>query len=1000
MRGRRHKLQVSTFPFLAVLLCAMGSLILILLVMDRKAHRAALNRAYQQATKLAAETARGEAERESIRKQAREEQEKKREEQHVKLMEQQIELQLQMRKVREQLQQIAARLHYEQDTGTELRRKLKDERSRLQEDEQLLMALRSRAQQSENQTKESNQTLHRMTIDLLRMEQVLKDLKTSKQREQKTFSVVPYHGRRGENQRPIYVECGADGVVFHPERKAMSVVSLWSGSPDSPNEVRTEVERRIAKQRAKLARLPGNEERKPYLLLLVRPAGVSTYYRFQRALVGLDLKFGYEFIDDDWVLDFPVDDEMPNAQPWRTTVKTPTPAAPSVAQNSPSTPLPHPASISRGGMSSGSANGFRGFPGVPGSGNVASGEQIASSMSANSPGGEGNSASGSQLGGSRVGGARGSFASSSVAQAGSIGGFGGGGGFGTTSGIGNANGSGQGSPPQSGSGFSASPADSSPSQGSGERSLFPQMGRQGSAGQGSGAVASSMTGGNGLGHPSAMPPSGGYGGDGSGTAGGYASGGGDYRGMSQGTSAGSGVGFGSDAPMGGTGGTGGTGGSAWSGVGVATGSSSGSFGGYPSGGGGYRGMSQGTSAGSGTGVGFASDAPMGGMGGTGGSAGSGVGGATGSSSGSFGGGGGNGVPGSAAFGNGMRGSGGSGSGMIGNGANGNGGSSGGMVGNGTPNGGAMASGGIGSPAGGGSGQAGSMGMVGNGGGFNPGSSGSLGGGEGSARLAPPTGLTDNANPNGGGSISGVQGTPGEPSQIATTANGATPNGATPNGASPNGATPNGATPNGGSAGVIFIDPLTGKRVTPPPPPSQSDAPPPPDEPAGNRGPPRVRFYHGMNNSKQGAEGDTEGGQNDGLNGMLPPPPARNVPHRPIVTRPAWIHGGRDWTIFIECRKEVLVLYPEQRAFPLAEVVRAPAENPLIKAIQKMIDRRQSGRRPGEPPYHPQLCLLVRPEHIRTFLSIYPALEALPIPKTRRNVDAGDDVIDIVTGAIP
>src|ERR1700730_6300150 len=37
MRQRRHLLQVSTFPFLAVLLCAMGSLILLLLVIDRRA---------------------------------------------------------------------------------------------------------------------------------------------------------------------------------------------------------------------------------------------------------------------------------------------------------------------------------------------------------------------------------------------------------------------------------------------------------------------------------------------------------------------------------------------------------------------------------------------------------------------------------------------------------------------------------------------------------------------------------------------------------------------------------------------------------------------------------------------------------------------------------------------------------------------------------------------------------------------------------------------------
>jgi hypothetical protein len=95
-----------------------------------------------------------------------------------------------------------------------------------------------------------------------------------------------------------------------------------------------------------------------------------------------------------------------------------------------------------------------------------------------------------------------------------------------------------------------------------------------------------------------------------------------------------------------------------------------------------------------------------------------------------------------------------------------------------------------------------------------------------------------------------------------------------------------------------------------------------------------------------------------------------------------------------------MLYPSQRTFTLPQATSDPAANPLIKAIQQMIERRQSSRRPGEPPYHPQLCLLVRPEHIRTFLTVYPALEALPVPKTRRNLDADDDVIGIVTGAVP
>src|SRR5438094_6279165 len=58
MRRRRHKLEVSTFPFLAVLLCAMGSMILLLLVIDRRAKAVARAKAWQAAARLSREDSR------------------------------------------------------------------------------------------------------------------------------------------------------------------------------------------------------------------------------------------------------------------------------------------------------------------------------------------------------------------------------------------------------------------------------------------------------------------------------------------------------------------------------------------------------------------------------------------------------------------------------------------------------------------------------------------------------------------------------------------------------------------------------------------------------------------------------------------------------------------------------------------------------------------------------------------------------------------------------
>src|SRR5262245_7553560 len=69
MRRPRRKLEVNTFPFLAVLLCAMGSLIFLLMAMDRRAKLAAQNKAREEllARQALIQTARSTAHEEAQR---------------------------------------------------------------------------------------------------------------------------------------------------------------------------------------------------------------------------------------------------------------------------------------------------------------------------------------------------------------------------------------------------------------------------------------------------------------------------------------------------------------------------------------------------------------------------------------------------------------------------------------------------------------------------------------------------------------------------------------------------------------------------------------------------------------------------------------------------------------------------------------------------------------------------------------------------------------------
>jgi hypothetical protein len=961
MRGRRHKLAVSTFPFLAVLLCAMGSLILILLVMDRKAHKAAQARAQREAVRLAEEAAQSaaarQAELEQKKQQARAAWEQKRGALHAKLTDEQIELQLQMRKVRNQLSAIAARLRYEQDTSTELRHKVRDERGKLQAEQQFLLTLRSSAGQAAAQSKESSESLRRMTVDLLRMEQALKDLKAARQREQHTFSVVPYHGRRGENRRPIYVECTASGVIFHPQRRAMPVTSreflLGRENADAPpDDVRAEVERRIARQRAKMGNTAGTADKTPYLLLLVRPDGIETYHVFQDALKGLSLDFGYEFIDADWVLDFPDDDEQPSKQPWMAATKTPADSA--APAKTGVTPRPI-------GMASSGAPNLQGIRTNEGGGSG----QWALRGSTNSTGSGGSTTPGTRRSSAVV------FGGAGVSSSGE----------GTTSGSGPGNGT-------SRAGGSANFSDGAPGlsgqSGSSGTPSSPSAGGNGSANGGAAWVPNR---GGGRSHPSALAPSWGDGGG--------------VGAPSEGGTPGSGYGAPGAYVLGGTGrpytpgamlsGSPASSSSETTSLGtpqaLPPGSSavtSSGVGGSGSPGRGYSGgnntttpAGQGSSTLSGgrqppeNGGAQGADAPRSGnMSGTPG---------TGSVQGVGDGTRGNGVPGSGAAGTGIR-----GTGIPGSGTPGGGGSSGSNPGSpvspgASPDGRYMTARGSG---GGGGGQPGIPG-------------GSSAGAMGGASSGQPGAA---GTPNSGGTSSAVagQGPPGTPGATGQRTPGvASANGYPGQPSSGQPGTADGAPGDGtgtsrggnGSAAYAAVDPLMPKQPRGLRPVDRGEEPPPEDVPP--RG--KVPLQHGG----LGGGGDSSGAPSS----FATPSYQKPKPRKPANLRPAWVHGGRDWTIYVECLPDSVKLYPSEKTFPLA-AIREGASNPLVTTIRQMIDRRQSGRRAGEPPYYPQVRLLVRPENVRTFLKVYPALEALPVPKTRQNLDPDDDVRDIVTGANP
>jgi len=288
MRKPRSPMKVDTFPFLAVLLCAMAALIVVLLVMDRKARQVAQSKASRLASSQQArcqeESAQRFAQERLLREAALAEWQAKHEQLQKRLAAEQAQLQAELLAARQRaadatrlLEKEAARL---ETVRTQL---VRDIEKLAQVEKQLAQANKAHAEALQRlQAAKTARSLSATQIQAL--ERALAQAKRPPAPPDKTFSLVPYGGKRGVNSRPVYVECCKEEVLFHPDKKKIAATQ--------PHLLRDEAVRRL-EARGKDA----------YLMILLRPDGIETYYALRKAVDDLEITFGYEMMDADWHLD-------------------------------------------------------------------------------------------------------------------------------------------------------------------------------------------------------------------------------------------------------------------------------------------------------------------------------------------------------------------------------------------------------------------------------------------------------------------------------------------------------------------------------------------------------------------------------------------------------------------------------------------------------------------------------------------------------------------------
>ena len=255
---------ISLFPFLAVLLCTMGALLVLLVLFSRSARHG-----------VDAETSADVSE--------------------MELAKESLGWRLgQLAGVRDRTAADLAAARLQLAGVEEHSRELIDELERL---ERLLAQLETGAGQP-------------AAADLAALEARLKSARESLDKaraEQKTkppaYAVVPYVGKNGTHRRPLYIECSLDGVFLQPEGVRLSPGD-FEGPPGPGNPLASAL--RAAREH--LARSSGastDPAAQPYPLLLVRPSGVMAYYAAREAIQSWGSDFGYQLIDEDWTLSFP-----------------------------------------------------------------------------------------------------------------------------------------------------------------------------------------------------------------------------------------------------------------------------------------------------------------------------------------------------------------------------------------------------------------------------------------------------------------------------------------------------------------------------------------------------------------------------------------------------------------------------------------------------------------------------------------------------------------------
>lgn len=262
---------ISLFPFLAVLLCTMGALLVLLVLFSRAAQQPPVDETVAKAAAVRADELAAAKDELAWRLE-------------------------QLQSIRGRTAEDLARARLQLAGVEEDARRITDELDALERTAEALAAGGTPDASDAEAVTKLERTLAdaRATLDAER---------DDKAKKPAAFAVVPYVGSNGTHRRPLYIECCIDGVFLQPEGVRLGPAD-FEGPPGPGNPLASAL--RAAREH--IASAPGETgapQMQPYPLLLVRPSGVMAYYAAREAIQSWGSEFGYQFIDEEWQLAYP-----------------------------------------------------------------------------------------------------------------------------------------------------------------------------------------------------------------------------------------------------------------------------------------------------------------------------------------------------------------------------------------------------------------------------------------------------------------------------------------------------------------------------------------------------------------------------------------------------------------------------------------------------------------------------------------------------------------------